>query len=127
VVSEPSAGVAVEHPGPAVARLPRPVADAIVAQARAEYPNEACGLIVGSAPAASGGEALRYEACRNKAASPFRYEIHPDDLFLTVAVDDADEGVLGDRPLARAVARGAVAHRHRPRVLSGARSSSSRW
>lgn len=91
-MSERSAGVAPPHPGPAVARLPRPIADAIVDQARTEYPNEACGLIVGSTPAAEGGEALRYEACRNKAASPYRYEIHPDDLFrLTVAVDDADE------------------------------------
>ena len=38
------------------------------------------------------GEALRYEALRNRAASPYRYEIHPDDLFrVTVATDDADE------------------------------------
>ena len=33
-----------EHPGPASAALPRAIADAIVAQARAEYPNEACGV-----------------------------------------------------------------------------------
>ena len=92
MVSEPPAGVAPPRPGPAVARLPRPIADAIVDHARSEYPNEACGLIVGSAPAAAGGEALRYESCRNKAASPYRYEVHPDDLLrLTVAVDDADE------------------------------------
>jgi proteasome lid subunit RPN8/RPN11 len=77
---------------PSVARLPRAIADAIVDQARAEYPNEACGLIIGSAPAASGGSAVRYEACRNKAASPYRYEIHPDDLLrITVATDEADE------------------------------------
>lgn len=79
-------------PSPAVAHLPRALADAIVAQARAEYPNEACGLVLGSAPAAAGGEALRYEALRNRAASPYRYEIHPDDLYrVTVAADDADE------------------------------------
>jgi [CysO sulfur-carrier protein]-S-L-cysteine hydrolase len=78
--------------GPARAVLPRPIADRIIAQARAEYPNEACGLVIGSAPAASGGTAVRYEACRNKAASTFRYEIHPDDLFrITVAADDADQ------------------------------------
>ena len=36
--------------------------------------------------------ALRFEATRNKAASPYRYEIHPEDLLrLTVATDDADE------------------------------------
>lgn len=80
------------HPGPVAVRLPQAIADAIVEQARAEYPNEACGLVVGSAPAAAGGEALRYEACRNRAASPYRYEIHPDDLYrVTIAADDADE------------------------------------
>ncbi len=84
------------HPGPVAVRLPQAIADAIVEQARAEYPNEACGLVVGSAPAAAGGEALRYEACRNRAASPFRYEIHPDDLYrVTVAADDADEVLWG--------------------------------
>jgi proteasome lid subunit RPN8/RPN11 len=92
-VGAPNRGhAAAPHPGPAAARLPRPIVDAIVDQARLEYPNEACGLIVGSAPAAAGGVALRYEALRNRAASPYRYEIHPDDLYrVTVAVDDADE------------------------------------
>ena len=76
---------------PAVARLPVDIADAIVAQARDEYPNEACGLIIGTGPAAEGGTAVRYEACRNRAASPYRYEIHPDDLFrITLAADDDD-------------------------------------
>ena len=66
--------------------------EAIVAQARAEDPNEACGLIVGDRPAADGGRPLRFEPTRNKAASPYRYEIHPDDLLrLTIATDDADE------------------------------------
>jgi proteasome lid subunit RPN8/RPN11 len=84
------------HPGPDGVRLPRPIAEAIVGQARAEYPNEACGLIIGSAPAADGGAALRYEALRNKAASPYRYEIHPDDLLrVTVATDDAGEVFWG--------------------------------
>lgn len=77
---------------PATAVLPRSIADEIITQARAEYPNEACGLVIGTAAPASGGTALRYEACRNKAASPYRYEIHPEDLLrITVAVDDADE------------------------------------
>ena len=73
-------------------RLPRLLADAIVAHARAESPNESCGLVIGTAPVSDGGEALRYEALRNRAASPFRYEIHPDDLIrVAVAADDADE------------------------------------
>ena len=78
------------------ARLPRVLADAIVAHARAEHPNESCGLVIGTAPVSDGGDALRYEALRNRAASPVRYEIHPDDLIrVAVAVDDADEVFWG--------------------------------
>jgi [CysO sulfur-carrier protein]-S-L-cysteine hydrolase len=85
-----------DHPGPTTAGLPVAIRDAIVAQARAEYPNEACGLIVGDAPAADGGRALRFEPARNKAASPYRYEIEPQDLLrLTIATDDADEVFWG--------------------------------
>ena len=77
-------------------QLPRAIADGIVAQARAEYPNEACGIIAGTADPAAGGDPLRYEACRNAAASPFRYSIHPDDAYrVMVAIDDADEAVWG--------------------------------
>ena len=61
-----------DHPGPATADLPAAIRDALVSHARAEYPNEACGLIVGDAPAADGGRALRFEPARNKAASPYR-------------------------------------------------------
>jgi proteasome lid subunit RPN8/RPN11 len=51
-----------------------------------------CALIVGDRPAAVGGVARRFEPARNKAASPYRYEIDPDDLLrLTIATDDADE------------------------------------
>jgi proteasome lid subunit RPN8/RPN11 len=90
------AGAGPSHPGPGHVRLPRALADAIVAQARAEYPNEACGVIAGSADPAAGGDALRYEACRNAAASPFRYSIHPDDAYrVLVAIDDAAEAVWG--------------------------------
>jgi proteasome lid subunit RPN8/RPN11 len=84
------------QPGPAVVELPRPIREAIVVQARAEYPNEACGLIVGDRPAADGGRALRYEPTRNKAASPYRYEVDPADLLrLTIETDDADEVFWG--------------------------------
>jgi len=76
--------------------LPGAIRDAIVAHARAEYPNEACGLIVGDRPAGDGGSALRFEPTRNKAASPYRYEIHPEDLLhLTIAIDDADQVFWG--------------------------------
>ena len=80
------------HPGPAAVRLDPGLIEAIVRHARADDPNEACGLIIGSAPAADGGKALRFEAVRNRAASPYRFEIDPDDLLrLTIATDDAGE------------------------------------
>ena len=82
------------HPGPNAAVVPRAIAAAIVEQARAEYPNEACGIIAGTTDPAAGGTALRYEATRNAAASPYRYSIHPDDAYrVIVAIDDADEAV----------------------------------
>jgi [CysO sulfur-carrier protein]-S-L-cysteine hydrolase len=80
------------HPGPASVQLSPDLIEALVAHARHEDPNEACGLIVGDRSAAAGGVPLRFEPTRNKAASPYRYEIHPDDLLrLTIATDDADE------------------------------------
>ena len=85
-----------EHPGPTVASLPASIRDAIVAQARADYPNESCGLIVGDGLAAAGGLALRYVPTRNRAASPYRYEIDPNVLLrLTIETDDADEVFWG--------------------------------
>jgi proteasome lid subunit RPN8/RPN11 len=84
------------HPGPHEAALPADLRLDIVEHARAGYPNEACGLIVGTAAAAAGGEALRFEATTNAAASPYRYEIDPADLYrISVAVDDADEVIWG--------------------------------
>jgi proteasome lid subunit RPN8/RPN11 len=80
------------HPGPASVDLPLALADALIAHARSEYPNEMCGLIVGDRPAAEGGRPLRWEPARNKAASPYRYEIDPADLLrLTLETEDADE------------------------------------
>jgi proteasome lid subunit RPN8/RPN11 len=85
-----------DHPGPTTTVLPSSIREAIVAHARAEYPNEACGLIVGDGSAADGGRALRFQATRNAAASPYRYEIDPADLLrLTIETDDADETFWG--------------------------------
>jgi proteasome lid subunit RPN8/RPN11 len=84
------------HPGPTAVELPARIRDAIVAQARAEYPNEACGLIIGDRAPADGGVALRFVPTRNEAASPSRYRIHRDDLFrLTLETDDDDEVFWG--------------------------------
>ena len=81
-------------PGPASVRLPRDVADAIEAHARAEAPNEACGLVPGTGLAAEGGAALRYVACRNATPSPVRYTVHPDDVYRVLRdVEEAGEVV----------------------------------
>ena len=80
------------HPGPASAVLAPELVDAIVAHARADYPNEACGVIVGDRPAAGGGVALRWVPTRNEYASPLRYRIHAQDLYpVLVEVEDSDD------------------------------------
>jgi len=85
-----------DHPGPTSASLPASLLQTLIDQARQEYPNEACGLIVGDAYAADRGGPLRYEPVRNAAASPYRYQIDADDLYrLTVATDDAGEVFWG--------------------------------
>jgi len=92
----PAGGEAGGYPGPARAALPAAIRAAIVAHARACYPNEACGLISGTAAAAEGGVALAFHATRNRAASPLRYEIDPDDLLrVCLAIDDADQVIWG--------------------------------
>jgi proteasome lid subunit RPN8/RPN11 len=79
-------------PAPAAVVLPASIRAAIVDHARAEVPNEACGLIIGDRPAADGGQAIRWVPTRNLAASPFRYEIDPDELLrLTIETDVTDQ------------------------------------
>jgi proteasome lid subunit RPN8/RPN11 len=68
--------------------------DSIVAHARAELPNEACGLISGDRPAAASGRPLRWIPTPNLHASPYRFEIHPEDLLRhSLALDDRGEVV----------------------------------
>jgi len=75
-------------------RLSAEIRDAIVRRARAELPNEACGLIIGDRPAPDGGEARRWLPLRNTLDSPFRYEIDPADLLkVTVETERADEAI----------------------------------
>jgi [CysO sulfur-carrier protein]-S-L-cysteine hydrolase len=81
-----------DHPGPTAVTLPADIRAAMIEHARAEYPNEMCGVVVGDAYAAAGGRALRWEPARNAEASPMRYSVHPEDLLrLTIETDDADE------------------------------------
>jgi proteasome lid subunit RPN8/RPN11 len=87
-VAEPE----VAHPGPAFVEISADLLQAMIDHARAEYPNEMCGVIVGDRAAADGGKPLRWVPARNRAASPARYDIHPDDLYrLTVETDDAGQ------------------------------------
>ena len=80
------------HPGPASVRLSSDLVQAIVVHARTDYPNEACGVIVGDRPPADGGVALRWVPMRNEYASPLRYRIHAEDLYpVLVEVDDTDD------------------------------------
>ena len=80
------------HPGPASVSLPADLVQAIVDHARADDPNEACGVIVGDRPAADGGAALRWVPMRNEYASPFRYRINAQDLYpVFVEVEDSDD------------------------------------
>lgn len=84
------------HPGPRRAVLPAAIRDALVAHARAEYPNEMCGIVSGSADAAAGGMARAWHPTRNAYASPHRYSVHPADLLAVFeAIDDADQQVWG--------------------------------
>jgi [CysO sulfur-carrier protein]-S-L-cysteine hydrolase len=59
--------------------IPDEVRDALEDHARAEVPNEACGLVV-----LRDGAAERYLAGRNAAASPYRFELEtePENWFL---------------------------------------------
>jgi proteasome lid subunit RPN8/RPN11 len=89
-VVTPAQPSAAQPAGPVT--IPAGIVQQLIEHARVEYPNEGCGLIVGDRPAGEGGNALRWEPTRNKAASPFRYEIHPDDLLrLTIATEDSGE------------------------------------
>ena len=59
--------------------MPAALRAELVAHAREEDPNEACGLVV-----VRDGVAVRYERGRNAAASPYRFELEvdPDLWFL---------------------------------------------
>jgi proteasome lid subunit RPN8/RPN11 len=66
--------------------IPADVRAALVAHAEREAPNEACGLVL-----LREGKAERYEAGRNAAASPYRFELQFDDPEIWYAEDDGYE------------------------------------
>lgn len=72
--------------------LSRGVAEALLAQARGELPNEACALLSGSL---ADGRATAAHPARNAEASPLRYDVHPEDLVrITFAIEDAGEDLV---------------------------------
>jgi [CysO sulfur-carrier protein]-S-L-cysteine hydrolase len=66
--------------------IPDGVRAQLVAHAEREAPNEACGLIL-----LRDGLAERYEAGRNAARSPYRFELEVGDPTLWYAEDDGYE------------------------------------
>ena len=66
-------------------RISRQLLDDVIAHARAEAPNECCGLI-----ASRDGEAVAVHRARNAAASPLRYEIDGMEQYrIQTAIEDA--------------------------------------
>ena len=56
--------------------LPREFIDEMIAHAREDAPNECCGIIAGR-----DGHALKLFRANNAEASPYRYNVDPQDLF----------------------------------------------
>jgi [CysO sulfur-carrier protein]-S-L-cysteine hydrolase len=66
-------------------RISRALWDEIVAHARADAPNECCGMI-----AARDGAAVAVHRARNTAASPLRYEMDGMEQYrIQTAIEDA--------------------------------------
>ena len=63
--------------------IPPEVRRALEEHARAEAPNEACGLV-----ALRDGVAERYLPCINVAASPYRFDLRPPDPSLPIDLED---------------------------------------
>jgi proteasome lid subunit RPN8/RPN11 len=66
--------------------VPPSVRASLVEHARAEDPNEACGLVV-----LKDGVAERYVAGVNAAASPYRFDLHMDDPEVWFLEDEGYE------------------------------------
>ncbi len=66
-------------------RISRRLLDELIAHARADAPNECCGMI-----AARDGEAVAVHRATNAAASPLRYEIEGREQYrIQTAIEDA--------------------------------------
>ncbi|HYZ79689.1 MAG TPA: M67 family metallopeptidase [Solirubrobacteraceae bacterium] len=66
-------------------RIPQPLLDEMVAHAKADAPNECCGMV-----ATRDGEAVKVYRAQNAAASPLRYEIDGAEQYrIQMAIEDA--------------------------------------
>jgi [CysO sulfur-carrier protein]-S-L-cysteine hydrolase len=73
--------------------LPPVLARAMLDHARAELPNEACGLVSGVLLT---GLAVGFHPARNGDRSPLRYAVHPDDLLrIILEIEAAGDDLLG--------------------------------
>jgi proteasome lid subunit RPN8/RPN11 len=67
-------------------RIPRDLYDEMIEHARAEAPNECCGML-----ASQDGDVVRLYRAKNAAASPLRYEIDGADQYrIQMEIYDAD-------------------------------------
>jgi proteasome lid subunit RPN8/RPN11 len=71
-------------------RISRALLDEVIAHARAEAPNECCGMI-----ASRGGEAVAVHRARNAAASPLRYVMDPNEQYRIQDAIESDGLELG--------------------------------
>lgn len=72
-------------------KISQTLLDEMVDHARADTPNECCGLIGGS-----GDEAVTVHRATNAEASPFRYSIAPrQQLELMNRIEDDDQELVG--------------------------------
>ena len=73
--------------------LPAPLARAMLDHARAELPNEACGLVSGTLKT---GLAVAFHSARNSERSALRYSVHADDLLrIILEIEEAGHDLVG--------------------------------
>lgn len=72
--------------------LPRSVVGELRAHARAEVPNEACGLLAGDRGT---GRVTSFHPARNEHRSPLRFSVHPEDLVrLMLGIEAAGDELV---------------------------------
>ena len=82
----------VNEPANGGLTIPSALAGELLAHARAEAPNEACGILAGTL---ADGRVTAYHPARNADASPFVYTVHPDDLVrIVLGIEDAGEDLV---------------------------------